>query len=75
MYIKEPPGILTTPGGFICCFLILDSIFFVDKEMDTVGTFNPPVLIKGIRVHHLAYFIGSRFVVMVYDLIEMCFPV
>lgn len=75
MYIKELPGILTTPGGFICCFLILDGIFFVDEEMDSIRTFAPPVLIKGIWVHRLTYFIGRRLVVMIYDLIEMGFSV
>ena len=75
MYIKELPGILTTPGGFICGFLIIDGIFFIDEEMDTVRTFTPPVLIKGIGVYYLTYFIGRYFVVMVYDLIEMGFPI
>ena len=43
--------------------------------MDTMGTFTPSVLIKGIEVYYLTYFIGRFLAAMVYDPIEMCLPV
>ena len=66
---------LTHAREFYIVFLIFYSVLFIYKEVYSVRALVPSVIIKEIRIDYLAYFICRYFVVMVYDLIEMCFPV